>query len=182
MKRIIAFSVLGATLAVAGGVGLSTAHTMGFFGPAQTDWLSTNRMSAPNPPTVIETPQAIEPTLVAAPAPQLVLPNTQDFVPEALIQAQVVLPDTPGTGGDNPNGENNEPITPVVRPEPNKPEPTPVEPVQTITTNIGAADIIRAPSIQPPQPRIAPVQTIARTPSPQRNTDLGNVWASGVFR
>lgn len=172
MKKIVLLSVCGISLAVAGGVGLSTAHTFGLFAPAPTDWLTTSRMVTPDAPATdlpvtVDTPTAIP---VAAPAPLVSVPLLENPQPAQVVQTFAPLMTSPPPVRSAPAAAVQTAQTPVPQ---IAPQPT-VTTSPRLSTRQAPAQINR---MGPQTP-----QDLTSQPRTQGPAAIDRVWLLGVYR
>lgn len=158
MKRIVLFTALGTGLAIAGGVGLSTAQTKGLFAPAQVDWLTTSRVvpQSPTAPVIDD----VQPIVAHVPAP--LLPTAQISNPEPVV-ARAPMPT----------------VTPMMRPD----RAAPAEILRAPATTARSATPALTPRLSTQgTAQFEPAPPIARTAPPQSIDAIENVWVLGVYR
>lgn len=156
MRRIFIFTALGTGLAIASGVGLSMAHTMGLFAPAQADWLTTSRVVTPTAPAIVETmPVVVRAPALPLDAPRIVAPQPVE------VRAPMSI------------------VTPLMRPAPVTPVQTVQAPAPRITPQAAPDITQRLSTRQTPQAAVPPV--VYATPT-ENGAALDGVWLLGVYR
>lgn len=166
MGRIVIIAVLGTSLAIASGVGLSAMQRADFFAPTQADWLTASRMVTPAAPAPARAPLVIEPIRASAPAPQLTVPET-------------TKPDLVQTSAPAPT------LTPLARPVVSVPAPVQVvAPVPRSLPKPTPEATSRVSTRQAPlREFVAPSHTHITKPTTELNAEaIDRVWFLGVFR